>query len=61
MTAQLNSSVGEQRRRIGTKYLAKAAEAEEQWQIRAEEISAGKRRNLWDIFEERGFVKDTAG
>lgn len=43
------------------KVLAKRREAEEQWEQWAKEIDAGERRNLWDIFEERGFVKDVAG
>ncbi|KAK4129367.1 hypothetical protein N657DRAFT_639979 [Parathielavia appendiculata] len=48
-------------RHISTGFLRKTAEAEEQWQQWAQEIKDGKRPNLWDILEERGYVKDTAG
>jgi tyrosyl-tRNA synthetase len=50
-----------QRRWIGVKVQNRRKEAKEQWAQWATEIEAGKRRNLWDIFEERGFVKDVAG
>lgn len=50
-----------QRRNISTKYLQKMEEAEEKWQERAELIREGKLQNTWDLFEERGYVKDTAG
>lgn len=49
------------RRSISTGHIRKTAEAEEAWQIRAQEILDGKQVNTWDIFEERGYVKDTAG
>jgi tyrosyl-tRNA synthetase len=44
-----------------SKYEKKVKVAAEQWAQKAEEIAAGTRRNVWDILEERGFVKDTAG
>jgi tyrosyl-tRNA synthetase len=50
-----------QRRSISSKYLRKLAEAERQWQKRAELIKEGKLPNFWDLLEERGYVKDTAG
>ncbi|KAK3309706.1 uncharacterized protein B0T15DRAFT_367087, partial [Chaetomium strumarium] len=50
-----------QRRGISQKYLQKKAEAEAQWKERAEWIKEGKLPNLWDMLEERGYVKDTAG
>jgi tyrosyl-tRNA synthetase len=50
-----------QRRWIGLKYIAKLDDAEKQWAQQAEEIKAGTRRNVWDVLEERGFVKDIAG
>ncbi|KAK3934063.1 mitochondrial tyrosine--tRNA ligase [Diplogelasinospora grovesii] len=43
------------------KYRAKVEAAEEEWRQRAERIQQGAEQNLWDIFEERGYVKDTAG
>lgn len=49
------------RREFGPKYTAKINEAEENWQARAEAIKKGKKQNTWDLFEERGYVKDTAG
>lgn len=50
-----------QRRWIGTKYIKKMMQAEEQWAAQAEEISAGKRKNLFDELDDRGFVKDVVG
>lgn len=50
-----------QRRWIGLKYIEKQKAAAEEWSLRAEQIKAGTQRNLWDIFEERGYVKDVAG
>jgi tyrosyl-tRNA synthetase len=44
-----------------SKYEKKGMAAKEQWDIQAKEISEGTRRNVWDILEERGFIKDTAG
>ncbi|KAL2271010.1 hypothetical protein VTJ83DRAFT_381 [Remersonia thermophila] len=43
------------------KSVAKQILARSSWERRAEEILQGKRYNLWDLLEERGFVKDTAG
>ncbi|KXX73540.1 Tyrosine--tRNA ligase, mitochondrial [Madurella mycetomatis] len=50
-----------QRRGISQGYLAKKAAAEKQWEERAELIKQGKIPNTWDLLEERGYVKDTAG
>ena len=50
-----------QRRTISTGFLRKTEEAKVQWAQRAEEIKAGKRPDFWDMLEERGYVKDTAG
>jgi tyrosyl-tRNA synthetase len=50
-----------QRRHISTGHIRKTAEAEEAWQQRAQEIKDGKEPNFWDMLEDRGYVKDTAG
>lgn len=50
-----------QRRHISQGFIRKTAEAQEAWDRRADAIREGKQRNLWDILEERGYVKDTAG
>lgn len=50
-----------QRRWLGLKVIAKREKAEEEWAAQAEAIQAGTKRHLWDIFEERGYVKDVAG
>ncbi|KAI0004040.1 hypothetical protein F4779DRAFT_600328 [Xylariaceae sp. FL0662B] len=50
-----------QRRSIGLKYLAKQDEAERHWLEKAELIKEGKEPHLWDMFKERGYVKDIAG
>ncbi|KAJ4410013.1 tyrosyl-tRNA synthetase [Neurospora sp. IMI 360204] len=49
------------RRSFGPKYTAKINEAEAKWQARAEAIKKGNKQNTWDFFEERGYIKDTAG
>ncbi|OLN82900.1 Tyrosine-tRNA ligase, mitochondrial [Colletotrichum chlorophyti] len=46
---------------ISQKVVAKRKTGEEEWAKRAEAISQGEVQNIWDIFEERGYVKDVAG
>ncbi|KAM0287976.1 hypothetical protein ACHAQH_000043 [Verticillium albo-atrum] len=46
---------------IHLKTLQKRDDAAQEWDEKAEAIKNGEARNLWDIFEERGFVKDVAG
>lgn len=43
------------------KTLKKREDAEKEWAERAEAIKRGEVANLWDILEERGFIKDVAG
>lgn len=43
------------------KVLAKRDKADEEWKVQAEAIKAGTKKHLWDIFEERGYIKDVAG
>lgn len=43
------------------KYIAKLEAAEESWDKRALQIQRGEVQNVWDLLEERGFVKDVAG
>lgn len=50
-----------QKRWIGTKYLAKLAKADKEWQIKAEKIKNGQMKNLFDELDERGFIKDVVG
>ncbi|PSR79671.1 tRNA synthetases class I-domain-containing protein [Coniella lustricola] len=50
-----------QRRWIGTKYMAKLKVAEAEWRYSADEIRSGRKRHIWDEFQERGFVKDVVG
>ncbi|KAG7293240.1 hypothetical protein NEMBOFW57_003286 [Staphylotrichum longicolle] len=50
-----------QPRHISTGWLRKTADAEAQWQKRAQEIKDGKHPNFFEMLEERGYVKDTAG
>lgn len=51
----------QQRRPIHLSTLAKRKEADDYWAARAERIKQGEEPNLWDIFKERGYVKDIAG
>ena len=60
---QLCASLAQQHRAraISESYLKKVAEGEERWAQRAERIQNGEEPHMWDILEERGFVKDVAG
>ncbi|KJZ71624.1 hypothetical protein HIM_09018 [Hirsutella minnesotensis 3608] len=49
------------RRGIATSYLVKVERGEREWKERAEKIKSGELPHIWDILEERGFIKDTAG
>jgi tyrosyl-tRNA synthetase len=49
------------RRWIGTKYLAKVAQAEREWQEQALQIRAGKMKSMLTILEERGLVHQITG
>ncbi|KAG6004940.1 hypothetical protein E4U21_000609 [Claviceps maximensis] len=48
-------------RGVSTSYLKKVSEGDERWTARAERIQNGEERHVWDILEERGFIKDVAG
>lgn len=48
-------------RGIATSFLEKTAAGEERWAERAEKIRTGELPHLWDILEERGYIKDVAG
>lgn len=50
-----------QKRWVGTKYINKLLKAEEEWAAHAIEIGAGRRKNLFDELDERGFIKDIVG
>ncbi|ERS96831.1 tyrosine-tRNA ligase [Sporothrix schenckii ATCC 58251] len=47
--------------KYGPKYTAKIKEADDEWKERALKIEAGDAKAMWDVFEERGYVKDVAG
>ncbi|CAK7226782.1 tyrosyl-tRNA synthetase [Sporothrix curviconia] len=47
--------------KYGPKYTAKIDEANEEWKEKALKIEAGEAKPMWDVFEERGYVKDVAG
>ncbi|KAK7983190.1 hypothetical protein PG989_010592 [Apiospora arundinis] len=51
----------QQVRSISLRYQEKTRLAAEEWAARAAQIDAGEVKGLWDIFKERGFVKDLAG
>ncbi|KAI0845653.1 hypothetical protein F5Y00DRAFT_163534 [Daldinia vernicosa] len=51
----------QQTRSVSTSFLEKQAEAKEIWDKRAKLIQEGKIPHLWDMFKERGYVKDIAG
>jgi tyrosyl-tRNA synthetase len=49
------------RRWIGIKYLAKVADAENQWKEKARRIRDGKEKTMLTILEERGLVQTITG
>ncbi|KAI2638398.1 tRNA synthetase class I [Xylaria nigripes] len=49
------------RRSIHLATLRKRELAQEQWDARAIKIKKGEEPNLWEVFKERGYVKDIAG
>ncbi|KAI8964578.1 hypothetical protein F5Y11DRAFT_355466 [Daldinia sp. FL1419] len=51
----------QQTRFISTTFLEKKQEAKDMWDEQAVLIKEGKASHLWDIFKERGYVKDIAG
>ncbi len=48
-------------RGITQKRLEKIADSEKEWTARAEQIKVGERTHVWDVLNDRGFVKDVAG
>lgn len=47
--------------KYGPKYQAKIDDANADWKERQRQIEAGRMTSMWDVFEERGYVKDVAG
>lgn len=52
---------GGQTRGVAQTHIRKVTEGEERWKARAEKIQNGELRHVWDILDERGFIKDVAG
>ncbi|KAI1414118.1 hypothetical protein F5Y13DRAFT_159792 [Hypoxylon sp. FL1857] len=50
-----------QYRPISTSFLEKQKEARKSWEARAKFIDDGKIPHLWDVFKDRGYIKDVAG
>ncbi|KAK2617044.1 tyrosyl-tRNA synthetase [Conoideocrella luteorostrata] len=59
--AQLSWCEVHKSRGIATSYLKKVAEGEARWEKRAERIQNGEERHVWDVLDERGYIKDIAG
>ncbi|KAL7620191.1 tyrosyl-tRNA synthetase [Parahypoxylon ruwenzoriense] len=51
----------QQTRSISQRFLERKANAKRDWDAKAELISEGKAPHLWDIFKDRGYIKDIAG
>lgn len=49
------------KRGVGTKYLAKVAEAKQDWDNRAREIQQGNEKSILAKLEERGLVHTVTG
>ncbi|KAK5637219.1 hypothetical protein RRF57_012931 [Xylaria bambusicola] len=49
------------RRPLHLSTIAKRNAAQEAWDLKAERIKNGEEPNLWNIFKERGYIKDIAG
>jgi hypothetical protein len=50
-----------QRRWLGAKYHQKIKDAQEAWEVQAEELQAGTRKHLFDELQDRGLIKDVVG
>ncbi|KAF4980162.1 hypothetical protein FZEAL_3781 [Fusarium zealandicum] len=48
-------------RGVATTHLNKIAEGKERWEARAEQIQNGEVPHVWDLLQERGYIKDVAG
>ncbi|KAL7926901.1 hypothetical protein ACQKWADRAFT_278970 [Trichoderma austrokoningii] len=48
-------------RGIATSYLVKVAEGNKRWEERAVKIQNGELPHVWDVLDERGYIKDVAG
>lgn len=59
--ARAGIACAKQTRSIAQTHLAKVADGEERWAARAERIEKGEEKHMWDILEERGYLKDVAG
>lgn len=59
--AVIHSQFANTSRYISTSWLNKVAEGEQRWAERAEKIKSGEERHVWDVLEERGYIKDVAG
>ena len=51
----------QQRRWISRNYIRRLAEAEQDVQERARDIGGGRKRSLFDVLEERGYVNQVIG
>lgn len=58
---RLTVSALSQRRNISEKVLVKRKLAQDAWDRKAQAIQKGEDYNLWDVLNERGYVKDVAG
>lgn len=50
-----------QSRSISQAVLEKRKLARQQWAEKAKKIDSGEAQHLWDLFRERGYIKDVAG
>lgn len=48
-------------RGVATTFIKKQNEGKERWEKRAEKIQTGELPHVWDILQERGYIKDVAG
>ncbi|KAM0441040.1 hypothetical protein ACHAPT_000345 [Fusarium lateritium] len=48
-------------RGVATSHLIQVAAGQERWKERAEKIQNGEIPHVWDILQERGYIKDVAG
>ena len=51
----------QQQRCIGTKYMAKIGQANQEWAEQAAKNARGEGQYFFDFLEERGYIQDVAG
>ncbi|KHN98922.1 Tyrosyl-tRNA synthetase [Metarhizium album ARSEF 1941] len=61
MSLSWSACAPQQTRGVSTSFLNKVSEGEQRWEERARQIQKGELPHVWDVLDERGYIKDVAG